>query len=113
MSVLIKGMDMPLHTERDGEKDTIYQCCFVVHKDNTTELVARREPANIFANCNEINIDKYPLIEIPTPHGDLIDRDILNECCESLLNEPTSVALVCLTADIGQATAVIEAEDRS
>ena len=77
MSVLIKGMEMPLHATRNGEKDTIYQCAVVVHKDNTAELVVRRESAYPFANCNEAHIDKYPLIEVPTPHGDLVDRDDL------------------------------------
>ena len=77
MSVLIKGMEMPLHTERDGEKDTVFQCAIVVHQDNTAELVIRRDPANPFANCNEPHIDKCPLVEIPTPHGRLIDADAL------------------------------------
>ena len=77
MSILIKGMEMPLHTERDGEKDTVFQCAIVVHQDNTAELVIRRDPANPFANCNEPHIDKCPLVEVPTPHGDLVDRDDL------------------------------------
>lgn len=72
MSLLIKGMEMPLHTERDGEKDTVFQCAIVVHQDNTAELVIRRDPANPFANCNEPHIDKCPLVKIPTPHGRLI-----------------------------------------
>ena len=72
MSVLIKGMEMPLYATRIGEKDTIYQCAVVVHKDNTAELVIRRDPANPFANCNESHIDKFPLVKVPTPHGRLI-----------------------------------------
>ena len=75
MSVLVKGMEMPLYATRNGEKDTIYQCAVVVHKDNTAELVVRRESAYPFANCNEAHIDKYPLIEVQTPHGRLIDVD--------------------------------------
>ena len=80
MSVLVKGMEMPLYATRNGEKDTIYQCAVVVHKDNTAELVVRRESAYPFANCNEAHIDKYPLIEVQTPHGRLIDADALMEC---------------------------------
>ncbi len=75
MSVLIKGMEIPLHATYDGEKDTIYQCAVVVHKDNTAELVVRRESAHAFANCNEPHIDKFHLVEVPTPHGRLIDAD--------------------------------------
>ena len=82
MSVLIKGMEMPLHTEHDGEKDTVFQCAIMVHQDNTAELVIRRDPANPFANCNEPHIDKCPLVEVPTPHGRLIDTDILRNKLE-------------------------------
>lgn len=70
---------MPLYATRKGEKDTIYQCAVVVHKDNTAELVVRRESAYPFANCNEAHIDKYPLIEVQTPHGRLIDADNIDE----------------------------------
>lgn len=90
MSVLIKGMEMPLHATRNGEKDTIYQCAVVVHKDNTAELVVRRESAYPFANCNEAHIDKYPLIEVQTPRGRLIDADAY-QYSGDLIDEPTII----------------------
>ena len=90
MSVLIKGMEMPLHATCNGEKDTIYQCAVVVHKDNTAELVVRRESAYPFANCNEAHIDKYPLIEVQTPHGRLIDADAY-QYSGDLIDEPTII----------------------
>ena len=104
MSVLVKGMEMPLYTTRNGEKDTIYQCAVVVHKDNTAELVVRRESAYPFANCNEAHIDKYPLIEVPTPHGRLIDADYING--SGLIEWQKSI----VKAEISQAPTVVEAE---
>ena len=103
MSVLIKGMEMPLHTERDGEKDTVFQCAIVVHQDNTAELVIRRDPANPFANCNEPHIDKCPLVEIPTPHGRLIDE---NELLRHKYGFSQTARVIIKTTD-----AVIEAEE--
>ena len=108
MSILIKGMEMPLHTERDGEKDTVFQCAIVVHQDNTAELVIRRDPANPFANCNEPHIDKCPLVEIPTPHGRMIDADELIGYLNEWLSD--SVALFGFTRIINHQPTIIEAE---
>ena len=108
MSVLVKGMEMPLYTTRNGEKDTIYQCAVVVHKDNTAELVVRRESAYPFANCNEAHIDKYPLIEVQTPHGRLIDADELIGYLNEWLSD--SVALFGFTRIINHQPTIIEAE---
>ena len=105
--ILIKGMEMPLHTERDGEKDTVFQCAIVVHQDNTAELVIRRNPANPFANCNEPHIDKCPLVEVPTPHGRLIDAIKLPI---ELIDEDGFCAAVCFSGDIEEAPTIIEAE---
>ena len=106
MSILIKGMEMPLHTERDGEKDTVFQCAIVVHQDNTAELVIRRDPANPFANCNEPHIDKCPLVEIPTPHGRLIDADEIEKC----VHEWYDVGEYVFADTIRDADTIIEAE---
>lgn len=106
MSVLIKGMEMPLHATRNGEKGTIYQCAVVVHKDNTAELVVRRESAYPFANCNEAHIDKYPLIEVPTPHGKLIDADEIEKC----VHEWYDVGEYVFADTIRNADTIIEAE---
>lgn len=116
MSVLVKGMEMPLYATRNGEKDTIYQCAVVVHKDNTAELVVRRESAYPFANCNEAHIDKYPLIEVQTPHGRLIDADKLTK---NMRNYYPSIDHLCCSqhvvtkGDIDNAPTVIEAEHES
>lgn len=106
MSVLVKGMEMPLYTTRNGEKDTIYQCAIVVHKDNTAELVVRRESAYPFANCNEAHIDKYPLIEVQTPHGRLIDADEL----ETHVDNWWDIGEYVFADTIRNADTIIEAE---
>lgn len=105
MSVLVKGMEMPLYTTRNGEKDTIYQCAVVVHKDNTAELVVRRESAYPFANCNEAHIDKYPLIEVQTPHGRLIDAGEFLKWLQEFY--PNSVVIM---SGVKNAKTIIEAE---
>lgn len=108
MSVLVKGMEMPLYTTRNGEKDTIYQCAIVVHKDNTAELVVRRESAYPFANCNEAHIDKYQLIEVQTPHGRLIDADELLEAMGKAVEKDRH--WVNFFAIVDEAPTIIEAE---
>lgn len=117
MSVLVKGMEMPLYATRNGEKDTIYQCAVVVHKDNTAELVVRRESAYPFANCNEAHIDKYPLIEVQTPHGTLIDKEVAIEtfkevyCGHCKKEIPCFVCSVPIALDVlNDIPTIIEAE---
>ena len=50
------------------------------------------------------------LKQLPDKHGDLIDRNTLQECVNSLLSQPASVAAVCLAASIDQATSIIDEE---
>lgn len=78
MSILIKGMEMPKHAAVDGEKDTVYKCAVLAHPDNTVELVI--DGIFVTPYYNGHDIQHYPLTEIPTPHGKLIDADALMEC---------------------------------
>lgn len=73
MSVLIKGMVMPKHASVDGEKDTVYKCAVLAHPDNTVELVIDEIFTTPYYNGHDIQ--RYPLTEIPIPHGRLIDAD--------------------------------------
>lgn len=73
MSLIIKGMSLPKHANCNGEKDTAYRCIILAHPDNTVELVIDTEFASAYDNGH--NIQRYPLAEIPTPHGRLIDAD--------------------------------------
>ena len=51
-------------------------------------------------------IEKQPVIEVPTPHGDLIDRDrIIERDCEKHMTSPEFVGAVYA------APVVIEAEN--
>ena len=86
MSVLIKGMDMP----KNCRKCRI-ECDEWHHIANTEE---GRSPT-----C--------PLVEVPTPHGDLIDRDKLIEEYDSVhVGEPGKARKL-----MAEAESVIEAED--
>ena len=75
MSVVIKGMKLPKHVAVNGEKDTAYKCVILAHPDNSVELVIDSKFASPYDNGH--NIQLYPIIEIPTPHGRLIDADAL------------------------------------
>ena len=76
MSLMIKGMELPQHAAVNGEKDTVYKCAILAHPDNTVELVIDTEFASVYDNGH--NIQRYPITEIPTPHGRLIDADDLD-----------------------------------
>ena len=77
MSLIIKGVDMPQHAAVNGEKDTVYKCVILVHPDNSVELVIDIKFASAYDNGH--NIQRYPLVEVPTPHGRLIDADTVEK----------------------------------
>lgn len=75
MSVLIKGMDMP-------------QCCGLCKfmSATTTELDMIGVGYRRMCRCEILKIDFFdhtkrqdfcPLVEVPTPHGRLIDADVM------------------------------------
>ena len=76
MSLIIKGMNLPQHAAVSGDKDTAYRCIILAHPDNSVELVIDTEFATAYDNGH--NIKRYPITEIPTPHGRLIDADDLD-----------------------------------
>lgn len=75
MSLIIKGMCLPKHAAVNGEKDTVYKCAVLAHPDNTVELVIDTEFASAYDNGH--NIQRYLLTEVPTPHGRLIEEDVV------------------------------------
>nr|WP_316614651.1 hypothetical protein [uncultured Ruminococcus sp.] len=85
MRLLIKGMDMPKHAIKSGTDDTLYWSCIIVHPDGTAELIVDTTFADMFSfeHC----LKRFPLAEIPTPHGDLIDRDYLLNSTKVLFND--------------------------
>ena len=61
MSVIVKGMDMPLQCQRCPLSDDESRYCKAANK-----------------YIPMLGHPKFcPLVEVPTPHGDLIDRDAL------------------------------------
>lgn len=58
MSVLIKGMEMP-------KSNTMFTVTLRVRQDGTAE----------FISTSGKTVKSFPMIEIPTPHGRLIDAD--------------------------------------
>ena len=96
MSMFVKDMHVPAYNKKFNGGPMAFHCILYINPDNSVELSFMGKT--------------FPITNIPVPHGDLIDREILNECCEELMSEPASVAVVNLTAAIGQANPVIEAE---
>ena len=84
MSLIIKGMSLPKHAAVKGEKDTAYKCLILAHSDNSVELVIDTAFASPYDNGH--NIQRYPLTEIPTPHGRLIDADNLTKILQDTLD---------------------------
>lgn len=85
MSLLIKGMDMPKHAIKNGTDDTLYRSCVIVHPDGTAELILDSTFADMFGF--EHNLNRFPLVEIPTPHGRLIDADAIMDLLEKSVPE--------------------------
>ncbi len=88
MSLIINGMSLPKHFAVNGEKDTAYRCVVLAHPDNTDELVIDTEFASQYDNGH--NIQRYPLTELSTPHGRLIDADAY-QYSGDLIDEPTII----------------------
>ena len=65
MSVLIKGMKMP---EKCGS-------CDLFHVESPMHCTAVKGHKTVGAPYGMPRPDWCPLVEIPEPHGDLIDRD--------------------------------------
>jgi hypothetical protein len=68
MSVLIKGMEMP---EKCGS-------CDLFHVESPMHCTVVKGHKTVGAPYGMPRPDWCPLVEIPEPHGDLIDRDALN-----------------------------------
>ena len=100
MSVVIKGMKLPKHVAVNGEKDTAYKCVILAHPDNSVEIVIDSKFASPYDNGH--NIQRYPLSEIPIPHGRLIDE---NELLRHKYGFSQTARVIIKTTD-----AVIEAE---
>ena len=96
MGVLIKGMEMP-HDCDSCKVSDILDCTLWKPMD-----IGERHP-------------ECPLVEVPTPHGDLIDRDEVRDSVFNHLSikgeENLLPAEKSVFGNIIKAKAVIEAED--
>ena len=104
MSLIIKGMKLPQHVAVNGEKDTAYKCVILAHPNNSVELVIDIKFASAYDNGP--NIQRYPITEIPTPHGRLIDADEIEKC----VHEWYDVGEYVFADTIRNADTIIEAE---
>ena len=99
MSVLIKGMEMPSNCNTCPILQTGYMehCCPVLKEVmQGTDIVCERH-----TDC--------PLVDAPTPHGDLIDKDSV---IELMLKHPLTNTNYCVSAkDICNISTIIEAEE--
>ena len=93
MSILIKGMEMP-------KSNTMFTVTLRVRQDGTAE----------FISTSGKTVKSFPMIEVPTPHGDLIDSDdVIDE-----INRVTFVSQYDYNTAyniVEQADAVIKAEE--
>lgn len=107
MSLLIKGMDMP--------KRCLDCPCY----DWSDEVCRGEGVAEAFIIENSEERSEFcPLIEIPTPHGRLIDADKLYEAIEQMegfgtIDNENDVVLsaVEVLTEIDEAKTIIEAEE--
>ena len=95
MSILIKGMEMPENCDK---------CRF----QSALRLYCDAMPYNFCGNTDDIERPDFcPLIEIPTPHGDLVDRTELLAEYDRQHKGPAGGARRIME----QATAIIKAEE--
>lgn len=105
MSVLIKGMDMP---------DRCLKCPFMVSRDNDDCILLTEEENLMFESFEQLK-EHCPLVEVPTPHGRLIDADALKKAVFHHLSikgeEYLLPAEKSVFGNIIKAPTVIEAEE--
>lgn len=98
MSVLIKGMEMP---------DSCIACRFGKETNYAGDF---EEKCLVNDKCGYVSVrkprlDTCPLVEVKTPHGDLVDR-------QELIRSAVGKGLVQAWKDLRHMPAVIEAEGR-
>ena len=100
MSVLIKGMEMP---------ETCSDCEWSYYVGNGRAMCKRVSMTDKTDIMTKRRADFCPLIEVPTPHGRLIDADKLNTYDLSPVNGFCVMGVT--EEDIGLADTVIGAEE--
>lgn len=111
MSFIVQGMKMPQHNAMHGEKDTIYRAAVRVRADGTADLIVNYQGGFTF---EEGDLQRAPIVEIPTPHGRLVDADSLIRIYEPLTAFPEEERILSVDSvirDLKTAPAVIKPEE--
>ena len=101
MSVMIKGMGMP---------NGCYDCPILQSCDGCFDFECPFNSYLLWHNAEDViryRPDSCPLVEIPTPHGRLIDADALHEIADA---QPTFWKGAIDEIMVREETTVIEAE---
>ena len=99
-SVMIKGMEMP---------SGCYDCPILQSSDGCFDFECPFNSYLLWHNAEDViryRSDSCPLVEVPTPHGRLIDADELKKDRINLYGTTDVVLMV----DIENAPTIIEAE---
>ena len=98
MSLIIKGMEMP-------KSNTMFTVTLRVRQDGTAE----------FVSTSGKTVKSFPMIEVPTPHGRLIDEEAIynnvkSRCNNCHIRACAICGVTCILNDIRTAPTIIEAE---
>lgn len=99
MSILIKGMDMPTGC---------YTCPIIYSEDGVFDFECPFNSYLLWHDTEDViryRPDSCPLVEVPTPHGRLIDADYLKK--DRINISGTDFVLL---VDVDNAKTIIEAE---
>lgn len=108
MNLIIKGMEMPKHAIKNGTDDTLYRSCVIVHPDGTAELIVDSTFADMFGFEHALN--RFPLVEIPKPHGRLIDADKLHSSLLDVWHSEHNPSFIDALREVAGMPTIIEAE---
>ena len=106
MSVLIEGMEMP----RNCAHCRMWDCCPALHHEEWPdyESIITNDVIGDGGAGPGVRHPDCPLIEVPEPHGDLIDRDKLR--AKEFIHNGDAYAVV-MSRDIRNAPTIIPATE--
>ena len=100
MSILIKGMEMPnIPAFREKDNKVAFPAAVVLEKGKAPRLAVNYKIGYV-----DTNLKAYELVEVPTPHGRLIDADRFLDWLEEF--HPNDVVIM---SGVKNAKTIIEA----
>ena len=111
MSILIRGAKMPKNCERCRRYywSNFNQAYYCDMGSTPKPLIFGGRTTQLFAPLSSCRADNCPLVEVPTPHGNLVDREWLKGVAE-LSKDEYGEAIVDLD-DLRNAPMIIESEE--